>query len=187
MARGRLSSRAALRLGPFPVSSVCPTCKGERVVPEKPCSTCRGSGIEHRPEEITIVIPPGIEDGQAIRMAGLGEAVSGGAEGDLYVKIHVLPDEKFRKEGSNIIMDLPVKISDALTGVSYSIETLDGTTTIEVPPLRSTDEILRMKGKGIPVDRSRRGDLLIRIKLEFPHKLSREAKEILEKLKKEGV
>jgi molecular chaperone DnaJ len=173
--------------GTFSVSSVCPNCKGKRTVPEKPCTTCRGSGVERRQEEIAIVIPPGIENGQAIRMGGWGEAISGGGSGDLYVKVHVLADKKFRKEGFNIVMDLPVKISDALTGASYQIETLDGVTPIQVPPLQSTDEILRMKGKGVPMERGRRGDLLIKIRLEFPHKISREAKELLEKLKKEGI
>lgn len=188
--KGQVVESRRSPFGTFSVSSTCPACKGKREVPEKPCTRCRGSGVERREEEITIVIPPGIENGQAIRMAGMGEAVSGGGNGDLYVKIHVLPDKKFRKEGFNIVMDLPVKISDALTGASYQVETLDGTATIEVPPLRSTDEILRMKGRGVPesgAGRGRRGDLLIRIKLEFPHKLSREAKELLERLKKEGI
>lgn len=185
--KGQIVESRRSPFGTFSVSSVCPTCKGRRTVPEKPCTICRSSGVERRQEEISIVIPPGIENGQAIRLAGFGEAVSGGGSGDLYVKVHVLPDKKFHKEGSSLVMDLPVKISDALTGATYQIETLDGPTSIEVPPLRSTDEILRMKGKGVPIERNRRGDLLIRVKLEFPHKISREAKELLEKLKNEGV
>lgn len=185
--KGQVVESRRSPFGTFSVSSVCPTCKGKRVVPEKSCSLCHGSGVERRQEEITIEIPPGIENGQAIRMAGLGEAISGGVTGDLYVKVHVRADPKFRKEGFHLIMDLPVKISDALTGANYQIETLDGTIPIEVPPLRSTEEILRVKGKGVPMERNKRGDLLIRVKLEFPHKLSREAKELLEKLKKEGI
>ncbi|MBI3573456.1 molecular chaperone DnaJ [Candidatus Kaiserbacteria bacterium] len=185
--KGQIVESRRSPFGTFSVSSTCPTCKGRRVIPEKPCAVCHGSGVERRQEEITVVIPAGIDNGQVIRMAGLGEAVSGGGSGDLYVKVHVRPDKKFRKEGFNLVMDLPVKISDALTGASYQVETLDGTTTVEVPPLRSTDEILRLKGKGVPLERGRRGDLLIRVKLEFPSKLSREAKELLEKLKKEGI
>ncbi len=185
--KGQIVESRRSPFGPFSVSSVCPTCKGRRTVPEPPCPTCRGSGVERRQEEISIVIPPGIENGQAIRLAGFGEAISGGGSGDLYVKIHVLPDKKFRKEGSSIVMDLPVKISDALTGASYQVETLDGTVSVAVPPVRSTDEILRMKGKGVPLERGRRGDLLIHVRLEFPHKLSHEAKDLLEKLKKEGI
>lgn len=188
--KGQVVESRRSPFGTFSVSSTCPACKGKREVPEKPCTRCRGSGVERREEEITIVIPAGIENGQAIRMASMGEAASGGGNGDLYVKIHVLPDKKFRKEGFNIVMDLPVKVSDALTGASYEIETLDGMATIDVPALRSTEEILRMKGRGVPesgAGRGRRGDLLIRVRLEFPHKLSREAKELIEKLKKEGI
>lgn len=185
--KGQIVESRRSPFGTFSVSSTCPTCKGRRTVPEKACTVCRGSGVERRQEEITVVIPAGIENGQVIRLGGLGEAVSGGATGDLYVKVHVKGDAKFRKEGFNILMDLPIKISDALTGASYDIETLDGMTPITVPPLRSTDEILRVKGKGVPLDRGRRGDLLIRVKIEFPHKISREARELLEKLKAEGI
>lgn len=185
--KGQIMESRRSPFGTFSVSSTCPTCKGRRVVPEKPCVKCHGTGVENRQEEITVVIPPGIDNGQVIRMAGLGEAISGGPAGDLYVKVHVRADKKFRKEGINLIMDLPIKISDALTGTTYEIETLDGATKINVPPLRSTDEILRVKGKGVPLERGRRGDLLIRIKLEFPHKISTEASELIQKLKKEGI
>lgn len=185
--KGQIVESRRSPFGTFSVSSTCPTCKGKRVIPEKPCSICRGSGVERRQEEITVVIPAGIDNGQVIRLAGSGEAVSDGATGDLYVKVHVRPDKNFRKEGFNLIMDLPVKISDALAGSIHQIETLDGTTEINVPRLRSTDEILRVKGKGVPLERGRRGDLLIRVKLEFPQKLSREAKELVEKLRGQGI
>lgn len=122
-----------------------------------------------------------------IRMSGVGEAISGGATGDLYVKIHVAPHPRFRKEGYNLVTELPIKVSDALLGAEYPIETLEGTVPIKVPPLRSMDEILRVKGKGVPMDGVRRGDLLIKVKVEFPQKLSKEAKKILEDLKKEGI
>jgi molecular chaperone DnaJ len=185
--KGQIVESRRSPFGVFSVTSPCGTCQGRRVVPEKPCSLCRGHGVERREEEVTIVTPPGIDSGQVIRLAGLGEAISGGTTGDLYVKVHVRPDPKFRKEGYNLITDLPIKITDALMGVEYTLDTLDGPTAVKVPPLRVPDEILRMKGKGVPYDRNRRGDLLIRIKVEFPHKLSREAKELLDKLKSEGI
>lgn len=185
--KGQVVESRRSPFGTFSVSSPCPACHGRRTIPEKPCTECHGTGVERREEEITVVIPAGIDNGQVIRMASLGEAVSGGMTGDLYVKVHVLADKKFRKEGFNIVMDLPVKVSDALTGASYTVETLDGPTTIDIPPLRSTDEILRMKGRGVPLERGRRGDLLIRVRLEFPRKLSHEAKTLLDQLKKEGI
>ena len=185
--KGQVVESRRSPFGVFSVSTTCATCRGRRVVPEKPCTTCKGIGIEKREEEITVSVPAGIDNGQVIRMGGLGEAVAGGGPGDLYVKVHVRPDSKFRKEGFNIVTDLPIKITDALMGAEYQLDTLDGTIPVNVPPLRSPDEILRMKGKGVPTDRGRRGDLLIRVKVEFPQKLSKEAKELLERLKKEGI
>ncbi len=185
--KGQVVESRRSPFGVFSVSSTCGTCKGRKVVPEKPCTVCRGAGVHRREEEITIVIPAGIDNGQVIRMGGLGESIQGGSPGDLYVKVHVRTDSKFRKEGMNLVTDLPIKISDALLGGEYALETLDGTVSVKVPPLRSVDEILRMKGRGVPHDRGKRGDLLIRVKVEFPQKLSREAKELLDKLKREGI
>ena len=185
--KGQVVESRRSPFGVFSVTSTCQTCSGKRVVPEKPCTHCRGSGVERKAEEITIVSPAGIENGQVIRMSGMGEAITAGSPGDLYVKVHVRPDAKFRKEGFNIVTDLAIKVSDALLGAEYTLETLDGQIKVNVPALRSVDEILRMKGKGVPMERSKRGDLLIRVKVEFPHKLSREATELLEKLKKEGI
>ncbi|MES2135187.1 MAG: molecular chaperone DnaJ [Patescibacteria group bacterium] len=185
--KGQVVESRRSPFGTFSVSTACATCNGRRVVPEKPCTTCKGSGVERRQEEITVVIPPGLDNGQVIRLAGFGEAISGGATGDLYVKVHVRADQKFRKEGYNLVTDLSVKISDALMGSEYQLETLDGTVSLKVPPLSSTDEILRMKGKGVPTERGKRGDLLIRVRVEMPQKLSKEAKELLLKLKQEGI
>jgi len=185
--KGQVVESRRSPFGVFSVSSVCPTCHGKREVPEKPCTVCRGSGIERREEEISVTVPAGIDNGQVIRMGGLGEAVSGGATGDLYIKVHARPDPKFRKEGFNLITDLPVKVSDALLGVEYKLETLDGPVAVKVPPLRSPDEILRMKGRGVPIEKGRRGDLLIRVRVEFPQKLSKEARKSVENLKEEGI
>ena len=185
--KGQIVESRRSPFGTFSVSSTCATCSGRRVVPEKPCSLCHGKGVRRKEEEITIVIPPGLENGQMVRMGALGEAISGGVAGDLYVKVHVRPDPKFRKEGFNLVTELPIKITDSLIGAEYKLDTLDGPVTVNVPPLHSTDEILRMKGKGVPTEPGKRGDLLIRVRVEFPNKLSKTAKEILSKLKEEGI
>jgi len=188
--KGQLVESQRSPFGVFQSVRTCDTCHGRRTVPEKPCKQCHGNGVEKREEEISIKIPAGIDNGQVIRMSGMGEAFAGGSTGDLYVKIHVAPHARFRKEGFNLVTDLPVKVTDALIGAEYKLETLDGTITVKVPPLRTTDEILRVKGKGVPLTGNadgRRGDLLIRVKVEFPQKLSREAKKLLEKLKEEGI
>lgn len=185
--KGQVVESQRSPFGVFQTVRTCGTCHGKRTVPEKPCKQCHGQGVERREEEVSITVPPGIENGQVIRMTGLGEALAGGAAGDLYVKIHVEPHPRFRKEGYNLVTDLPIKITDALLGAEYKLETLDGTINVKVPQLRSIDEILRIKGKGIPMGDSKRGDLLIRVKVEFPQKLSRTAKKLLDELKGEGI
>lgn len=185
--KGQVVEQRRSPFGVFQSVSVCPTCQGRRVVPETPCTTCKGRGVEHRQDELSITIPAGIENGQMIRMTGAGEAVAGGAPGDLYIKVHVEAHIRFRKEGLNLVTDLPIKVTDALLGAEYKLETLDGAVTVKVPPLRLADEILRVKGKGVPMEGGRRGDLLIRVKVEFPQKLSKKAKDILKSLKEEGI
>lgn len=173
--------------GTFSVSRVCATCHGTKEVPEKPCTVCRGTGVERKEEEIVVAIPAGIDNGQVMRMSQMGEAIQGGKPGDLYIKIHVAADKRFRKEGINLVTEMPVKVTDALLGADYTLETLDGPMTVTVPQLRSPDEILRVKGKGVPVGAGKRGDLLIRIQVEFPHRLSKQAIEHLKKLKEDGI
>ena len=185
--KGQVVEQRRSPFGVFQSVSMCPTCHGRRVVPETPCAECKGRGVKNKQDELTVNIPAGIENGQMIRMTGMGEAVPGGSAGDLYIKVHVEPHRRFRKEGVNLVTELPVKITDALLGAEYTIETLDGNLSVKVPPLRLTDEILRVKGKGVPTEGGRRGDLLIRVKVEFPQKLSKKAKGLLSDLREEGI
>lgn len=185
--KGNIVESQRSPFGVFSVSRECPTCHGKKTVPEKLCSTCKGYGVERKEEEITVVVPAGIENGQVVRMGQMGEAVSGGVPGDLYVKLHVEPDVRFRREGYNLVTDLPIKVTDALLGAEYTVDTLDGPTKVTVPPLKSIDEIMRVKGRGVPIQGGKRGDLLVRLRVEFPHKLSKEAEALLKKLKGEGI
>ncbi len=174
--------------GVFSVSRTCALCHGRKVVPEKLCTLCRGLGVIRKEEEVVITVPPGIDNGAVIRMSEMGEAIQGGRPGDLYIKLHVIPDPKFRREGFNVVTELPIKVTDALLGADYTLETLEGPTTVTVPALRTTDEVLRIKGKGVPMGQgTKRGDLLVRITVTFPHKLSKEAAELLRRLKGEGI
>ncbi len=185
--KGQIVEAQRSPFGTFNVARTCTTCSGKKQMPEKPCHTCRGVGVHKREDEIAIDIPPGLENGQVIRMSGAGEASAGGSAGDLYIKIHVAADKKFRKEGNNIVCDMPVKITDALLGTEYTLDTLDGSITVTVPPLKHANEILRVKGKGVPQGGNRRGDLLIHVQVEFPHKLSKQSTDLLQKLKEEGI
>ncbi len=173
--------------GSISTSRTCSKCRGRGEIPEMPCPSCRGDGVIKKEEEIHIVIPAGVGDGEMIRMPKRGEAVAGGNAGDLYVKLHVRPDKEYVREGNNLVMNLPIKMTDALLGGEYRIRTLDGEETITIPASVAHGETVRVRGKGVPYGRGSRGDLLVRVGIEFPKKLSRAARELIEKLRGEGL
>ena len=107
--------------------------------------------------------------------------------GDLYVKIHVKADSFIRRDGNNLVRSLPVKLTDALLGSSYTVETLDGPVTITVPAGVKHGEMLRIKDKGVPTEGGRRGDFMVKVNVEMPGKLSRAAKKLIEELRNEGI
>ena len=173
--------------GTITMQSPCRHCHATGKVPKEKCHTCRGEGVYRKQEEIEIMVPAGIEGGEMIRLTGSGEAVAGGASGDLYVKVHVQPDPRFKKDGPNILTDLSVKLSDALLGTDYTIATLDGEQTITIPAGVTHGELLRVSGRGVPTAKGKRGDLFVKVKITLPQKLSKEAKKLIEKLKEEGI
>jgi len=184
---GKIHETKSSLLGTFTSVRVCSTCHGTGKVPKEKCTTCKGQRIARKEEEIVITIPAGINDGEMIRLTGAGEATSGGASGDLYVKIHVTPHPLFRKEGTNLVMDLNIKLTDALLGSTYTVSTLDGDIKVKIPAGISFGEILRVRNKGVVISRGKRGDLLIRIQIKLPAKISREAKDLITKLHDEGI
>ena len=185
--RGRVREARRSFLGTITTESVCGVCFGKGKVPQKKCNQCQGTGIYRKEEEINITLPAGVENGEMIRLAGMGEAVPGGSPGDLYAKVHVKTHEYFTREANDIRMDLNVKLSDAILGSIYNVDTLDGQIDLKIPSGIGFDEVLRVRGKGVPHSGSRRGDLLIRIKITMPKKLSRNAKKAVEELRVEGV
>jgi molecular chaperone DnaJ len=174
-------------LGQFSSVRACTICEGTGKVPKEKCAECKGHGVRRMQEEIKINIPAGVDNGEMIRMQAQGEAIKAGIAGDLYVKIHVKPHAIFRREGSNLIMNLPVKMTDALLGTTVSIESLEGKTLeVKIPPMKRAEELLRVAGKGIPLE-SGRGDLIIRLEVALPYKLSSKAKKAVEDLRNEGL
>ncbi|PIZ56062.1 MAG: molecular chaperone DnaJ [Candidatus Tagabacteria bacterium CG_4_10_14_0_2_um_filter_40_13] len=165
----------------------CGNCRGRGKIPEKKCSACRGEGILPKNEEVKIKIPGGIENGQMIKLSKQGEAIAYGVAGDLYVKIHVKPHPFFKKEGNNLVMDLDVRLSDALLGGEKDIKTLDGNIKLKIPAGVDSGEIMRVRGKGIPSVHGARGDLLIKIFIRIPKRLSNRSKKIIEELREEGI
>lgn len=159
-------------------------------------------------EELTIIIPAGTENGARLRVSGRGEPAelserdkqSGatGVPGDLYIDIHVTPDPRFRREGYNLISTVEIKLSEALLGTTKKIHTYDGDLEVIIPAHTVFGDVLRVKGKGVPVasgatgigesaQKSKRGDLLLPIAIIMPKKLSKEARRLIEELGKEGV
>ena len=138
-------------------------------------------------KEVTIQIPPGIDDGQMIRMAGYGETIESGVPGDLFVKVHVRRHPYLRKEGYNLTMELEIKLSEALLGGERKLATLDGEIILKIPQGTNTGTILRVKGKGVPAGANRRGDLFVQVKVKLPEKLTKEQKRMVEELRKEGI
>lgn len=184
--KGQIREARNTFFGSVSTTRTCPTCKGRGEVPKEVCDACHGEGVVKKQEEVHIVIPAGVENGEMIRMPGRGEAMLGAPSGDLYVKVHVKQDKLFTREGNNLVTALSIKLSDALLGGEYRIHTFDGETKLAVPQGVSQGEFLRIRGKGVPHGRGSRGDLLVRIDIEFPKKLSRAAKEAVEKLRVEG-
>lgn len=188
--KGRVTEVRRSILGPIQTERQCGVCHGSGEVPEELCKSCGGKGILRRQEEIAFAIPPGIGDGEMIRMSGHGEAVKkGGIPGDLYIKIHVRPHKVFRREGANLVIDLDVKLSDALLGGTYVLPGLDGKPfEVKIPESVKFGDILRMKGRGIPTARGdKQGDLLIKVNIKVPTKLSSRQKKLVEELKQEGI
>jgi molecular chaperone DnaJ len=184
---GRIHETTNSVFGQITMQRQCRTCHGTGKVPKEKCATCRGEGVYRKQEEVEIAVPAGIDGGEMVRLTGEGEAMQGGPSGDLYVKIHVTSDGRYKKDGLNIMTDLSIKLTDALLGADYKVETLDGTETVNIPAGVTHGELLHIKGKGIPNGRGKRGDFIVRIKLNLPQKLSKNAKNLIEKLKEEGI
>jgi len=184
---GRVHETRHSILGQFTSVRTCTVCGGTGKIPKEKCPECKGHGTLRREEEIHITVPAGIDNGEMIRLTGQGEAIKKGTAGDLYVKVHVKPHPTFRRENSNLVMNLPIKLTDALLGTTVSVETLEGEKLeVKIPPMKRAEELLRVAGKGIPSG-SGRGDLIMHLEVALPNKLSGKVKEVVEKLKSEGL
>ncbi len=187
--QGKIHDTRNTFMGSFQTVRTCDTCHGTGKVPEVKCRECKGHGVKESREEIAITIPAGINNGEMIRLSQMGEAVSGGATGDLYVKINVSAHKVWRREGHDLSITHSIKLTDALLGATHKIEAVDGDITIDIPAGATAGEILRVKGRGVPHvhDKGKRGDALVKIVIMMPKKLSRGAEDLVKKLKEEGL
>lgn len=181
---GQLRQNVSSLFGPIARVVTCDNCQGTGQVPEKACKTCGGSGRSKEKQSMTLDIPAGIRSGESLVLRGKGQAgLRGGKAGDLFVHIRAKSDKRFVRLGNDIIMDLPVKITDALLGAKINVPTLDGEKEVEIPAGVQEGEEVRLKGLGVRGSRS--GDQVLKIKIQVPKHLSGKAKELVEELSNE--
>jgi molecular chaperone DnaJ len=187
---GRVQEVKKTIIGSYTRTTVCPQCKGEGNVPEKFCNVCNGEGRIKGEEKIEFTIPAGIDSNQTIRIDGKGgSGRRGGQSGNLYVRIFVKPNPNFERNGDDLIYRLPISFSQAGLGDDIEIKTLDNKKlSLKIPSGTETGNVLRISNKGLPHFGGRgRGHLYVELKIKTPKKLSRKQKELLEKLKEEGI
>jgi molecular chaperone DnaJ len=171
-------------LGQMQTTSTCPTCNGEGSVITNKCNVCHGDGLVRGEETISINIPAGVSEGMQLSMSGKGNAAPrGGVPGDLIILIEEIPHETLKRDGNNVIYDLHVNFVDAVLGTSIEVPTIDGKAKIKIEPGTQGGKILRLKSKGVPeVNSYQRGDQLVHINIWTPKVVSREERDVLEKL-----
>jgi molecular chaperone DnaJ len=165
-------------------SYTCPQCHGSGEQISSPCPECNGDGRMERVDEVPITVPAGVDDGVQLRITGRGEAGRrGGGVGDLYVAVRVAPDERFRRQGDDLVTRLTVPYTQAALGADTELETFDGPVSVTVAPGTQPGAITRIRGKGVPhLGRTGRGDLLVEIGVEVPTHLSEEESKLLRRL-----
>jgi molecular chaperone DnaJ len=167
--------------GAFGFSEPCTDCRGSGSIIEHPCDECKGTGVTTRTRTINVRIPPGVEDGQRIRLAGQGEAgLRGAPSGDLYVTVHVRPDKVFARDGDDLTVTVPVSFGELALGTTLSVPTLDGKVGVRLPKGTTDGRILRVRGRGVAKRSGGQGDLLVTVKVAVPPNLEGAAKEALE-------
>lgn len=177
-------------LGSFTQYTTCPECGGEGYKPEKTCNVCKGDGRIKSEEKIRIFIPAGVDNNQMIKVEGKGEAgKKGGKAGDLYVRIYVKPHHIFKRKGDDLYTSLPISFSQAALGDEIEVVTLDGRKILlTVSSGTESGKILRISEKGLPhFSGYGKGNLYVELIIKIPKHLSKKQKELLERLKEEGI
>ena len=184
--QGTIKTQQRTILGVMQSQSVCPDCHGTGKVPEKKCKHCRGTGTAKETVEKKINVPAGIDDGQKLKYAGLGEASqSGGPNGDLYITFQILPDPTFERIGNDLKTKVTIDMYTAILGGEVQVSTLSGKVKLKVKPETQPGTTVRLKGKGFPVYKGGTfGDLFVTYNVELPKGLTDKQKELLEQMRK---
>ena len=181
--------RVRAQQGFFTIERTCPSCQGAGRVIEKPCRNCAGQGRVRKEKTLSVNIPPGVEDGTRIRLAGEGESgMRGAAPGDLYIFLSLAPHRLFQRDGANIHCRVPIAMATAALGGAIEVPVIDGgRAKITVPPGTQTGHQFRLRGKGMSVLRSQaRGDMYVQAMVETPMNLTKRQQELLKEFEKEG-
>ncbi|MGH8504303.1 MAG: molecular chaperone DnaJ [Gammaproteobacteria bacterium] len=175
-----------MQQGFFSVQQTCPHCRGAGKVIADPCVTCHGQGRVEESKTLSVTVPAGVDTGDRIRLAGEGEAGSqGGRAGDLYVQIRVKPHALFKRDGQNLICQVPVSFTTAALGGELEVPTLNGRAKLKIPAETQTGKPFRLRGKGVkPVRGGTEGDLICQVVVETPVNLTKRQRELMEELDK---
>jgi molecular chaperone DnaJ len=177
------SGQVRVSQGFFQLQQACPRCRGSGKIVKNPCDTCLGQGRIRRTKKLSVRIPPGVDNGDRIRLGGEGEAGrNGGPAGDLYVEVRVREHEIFEREGENLSCEVPVSFATAALGGTIIVPTLDGQVSLKIPVETQSGRVFRLRDKGVkPVRGGSRGDLFCKVMVETPIKLTSEQRELLKK------
>jgi len=185
--KGAKRVRQQTPFGIFESRVTCKKCQGHGEIIKNTCSTCKGKGITHKKKTLEVSIPAGIDSGAQLRLREEGEAVKNGTTGDLYIFIDVKKHKYFEREGDDIILELPITITQAILGDEVEVPTLEGKATLKIPQGTQPETILRMRNKGVQhLNHHSSGDQLVKIKVEIPEKLSRKQEELIREFEKES-
>ena len=175
------AGQVRMQQGFFSVQQTCPTCRGNGKVISDPCPACNGEGRVQRQKTLAVKIPAGVDSGDRVRLSGEGEAgVNGGPGGDLYVQVQVKDHPLFQRDDENLYCEVPISFATAALGGELEVPTLDGRVNLKIPAETQSGKLFRVRSKGVkPVRGGPQGDLMCRVKVETPVKLSKEQKILL--------
>ncbi|MFH1037551.1 MAG: molecular chaperone DnaJ [PVC group bacterium] len=181
---GRIRQARRTLLGTFATETPCPACGGEGSTAATPCRECAGRRTVEREREVTVKIPPGVDDGSILRQRGGGEAGPGrGPSGDLIIYLRLLPHPIFQRSGDDIFCEIPISFPLAALGGEIRVPTLQGHTELKIPPGTRSGQVFRLRGRGIPhLHGSGSGDEQIAVTVEIPTRLNKEQRELLRRL-----
>jgi molecular chaperone DnaJ len=184
---GRVQTARRSAFGTFVQVTSCPVCRGRGLLIDRPCPNCRGTGLVRKKRRITVKIPVGIDEGYQLRLKGEGDMASEGDEpGDLYVLVHILPNELFSRDGDDLHYVLTVSYPMAVLGGEVQVPTLEGPATVRIHPGTQSGETVRLRGNGMPRFRGYgKGDLLVRVAIAVPERVTSQQRALLEQLAKE--